>query len=88
MAGGTVDLPSLGLSPTTGLRAYWLQGSKSTPGRIRTCNPQIRSLMRYPVAPRGQYHGSGGIRTHASKWRLELESSALDHSATKPYDVK
>jgi hypothetical protein len=75
---GTVDLPSLGLNPIGFHRA------KSTPGRIRTCNPQIRSLMRYPVAPRGQYHGSGGIRTHASKWRLELESSALDHSATKP----
>ena len=77
MTEGKVDLPSLRDKPIA-------QKAKSTPGRIRTCNPQIRSLMRYPVAPRGQYHGSGGIRTHASKWRLELESSALDHSATKP----
>ena len=77
MTEGKVDLPSLRDKPIA-------HKAKSTPGRIRTCNPQIRSLMRYPVAPRGQYHGSGGIRTHASKWRLELESSALDHSATKP----
>ena len=27
--------------------------SESTPGGIRTHNPQIRSLMRYPVAPLG-----------------------------------
>ena len=49
--------------------------------------------MRYPVAPRGlvlcqNEGGSGGIRTHAFKRRLELESSALDHSATKPSLVK
>ena len=29
-------------------------------------------------------HGSSGIRTHASRRRLELESSALDRSAMKP----
>ena len=27
--------------------------AKSTPRGIRTRNPQIRSLMRYPVAPAG-----------------------------------
>ena len=30
--------------------------------------------------------GSSGIRTHASRWRLELESSALDRSAMKPWE--
>ena len=37
------------------------------------------------IAPQGpSMHGSSGIRTHASRWRLELESSALDRSAMKP----
>ena len=27
----------------------------SDPGRIQTCNPQSRNLMRYSVAPRGRY---------------------------------
>ena len=33
----------------------------------------------------GKTGGSCGIRTHAYKCRLELESSALDHSAKKPF---
>ena len=56
--------------------------TKSNPGRTRTCNLKIRSLTRYPLRHRA--HGSCGIRTHAYKCRLELESSALDHSAKKP----
>ena len=28
---------------------------KSDPGRIQTCNPQSRNLMRYSVAPRGLF---------------------------------
>ena len=60
------------------------------PGRTRTCNLKIRSLTRYPLRHRAariskNLNGSGGIRTHAFKWRLELESSALDHSAKKPF---
>ena len=57
----------------------------SNPGRTRTCNLEIRSLTRYPLRHRADgYGGSCGIRTHAYKCRLELESSALDHSAKKP----
>ncbi len=29
-------------------------GKKSTPDRIRTCNPRFRRPMRYPIAPRAQ----------------------------------
>ena len=63
---------------------------KSDPGRTRTCNRLIRSQARYPLRHRAiggmDKTGSSGIRTHASRWRLELESSALDRSAMKPWE--
>ena len=52
---------------------------------LQPLDPKSSALS---IAPQGPVPlvktGSSGIRTHASRWRLELESSALDHSAMKP----
>ena len=52
---------------------------------IRTRNPQIRSLMRYPIAPRGQLVATAVrfelTRVEPNRFRIYR----LNHSAMLPY---
>ena len=45
------------MSRRDSMREAWYawRGTKNTPGGTRTRNPQIRSLMRCPIAPLGLY---------------------------------
>ena len=67
------DLESLPFDQT---RETW---QKITHGGIRTRNPQIRSLMRYPVAPHGQ-KGSAGTWTRIVRFKVWN----ANHYITKP----
>jgi hypothetical protein len=47
--------------PAVSLRSSQLAGEAGDPGGSRTPNPQIRSLMLYPVELRGRSHKGSRI---------------------------
>ena len=69
------DLESLPFDQT---RETWLKNIRDG---IRTHNPQIRSLVRYPVAPHGL--GSAGIWTRIVRFKVWN----ANHYITKPKNI-
>ena len=54
--------------------------TENIPCGTRTHNLEIRSLTRYPIAPKGQ-SAEGGIRTHEAV-AVDLKSTPFDRSGT------
>ena len=84
-----IELIPHGWRYKAGSPSHWGSIQKKQPWQDSNLQPLDPKSSALSIAPQGLLmDGSCGIRTHAYKCRLELESSALDHSAMKPLAVR